>query len=74
MPFDPNKFAAGQSSSPRREKDDQKPAGFDPAAFAASGAGGAVYTPPTMEDLAVTGLVGAGGAAATAYGLSGPEP
>jgi hypothetical protein len=73
MPFDPNKFAAGQSAVGQTEQDkSKKKSEFDPAAFAAGGAGGAVYTPPTIEDLAITGTLGAGAAAATAYGFSGP--
>lgn len=77
MPFDPNKFAAGAAAGPgpkKEEEKQEKPAGFDPNAFASPGAGGAqrpTYQ-PNMEDLATTGLLGAGGAAATAYGFSGP--
>lgn len=67
MPFDPNAFGAGTAQPDRRRP------GFDPDAFAGdlSAAAARPDTTPTAEGVAGTAALGAGSAAATAYGFSG---
>lgn len=72
MAFDPAAFAANQPQ-PGREKKTPRSTGFDPAAFI--GDLSAAAQPPTYEPTAAgvaeTAALGVGGAAATAYGMSG---
>jgi len=72
MPFDPNAFISNQAQP---EKKERRPVanGFDPAAFI--GDISTVPQPttyePSAEGMAQTAALGVGGAAATAYGMSG---
>ena len=72
MPFDPNAFAAGQSQ-PRREERRPRSDGFNPTEFIGDLSAGPQPTAyePTAAGMAETAALGVGGAAATAYGLSG---
>lgn len=71
MPFDPNAFSANQPQ-PEKEKRPRS-TGFDPAAFIGdlSAAPQLQTYEPTATGIAETAALGAGGAAATAYGFSG---
>jgi hypothetical protein len=72
MAFDPAAFAANQPQ-PEREKKAPRSTGFDPTAFIGdlSAAPQLRTYEPTAEGVAETAALGAGGAAATAYGFSG---
>lgn len=74
MAFDPNSFSQGINPEPPPRERRRGDSTFDPTEFIGdlSTAPAPQTYEPTAENLATTAALGAGGAAATAYGMSGP--